>query len=525
MEIHESLQRLDFIVIIVYIVALLALGMWVSLKNKGAQEDLFLGGRTLPWYNVGLSIFGTNIGPSFLIASCSIAYTSGVVGANFEWLAWWFLMLLGMLFIPHYMRTRIDTMPQFMLRRFGPKVYNFLSWYALFTTVILWLGGTLYAGGVLFSQIMAWPLWASVIFLALISLILTTVGGLVAVVVTDSFQSVLMIAGSALLTIIAFTHVGSVERLVTSVPDDYWQLFRSADDDVYPWHAIVLGYPVLALWFWCTDQTIVQRALGARNLRQSQLGVVFAGYLKIIPPFIFMLPGILCFILHPDLSNPDEAFMTMVTNYLPVGMTGLIVAVLIAALVSTVDSGLNSFSTVFTLDIYAKKYRPKASPSEIRWVGRIVMVAVAILAILSALSMEGVGKDMFHLLQGIISFIAPPMGAVFLIGVLWKRATSKAALATLYLGSAVSLSIGLCHFKHWPSETFWPNHLLLAFYLFAGICTFMVALSLLTQKSPDEEDMPTLAETYATMDEKPRFVWMLWGGLAVIMFAIYITFS
>ncbi len=525
MDIHEALQPLDFAVIIIYIIALLGLGTWVSLRHKGAQQDLFLGGRTLPWYNVGLSIFGTNIGPSFLIASCSIAYMSGVVGANFEWLAWWFLMLLGMLFVPHYMRTKIDTMPQFMLRRFGTRVYGFLSWYALFTTVVLWLGGTLYAGGVLFSQIMAWPLWLSVIFLAAISLLLTAVGGLVAVVVTDSFQSILMIIGSATLTLIAFSHVGGVSELVAATPDDYWQLFRGADDDVYPWHAVVLGYPVLAIWFWCTDQTIVQRALGARDLRQSQLGVVFAGFLKIIPPFIFMLPGILCFVLHPDLADPDEAFMTMVTNYLPVGMTGLIVAVLIAALVSTVDSGLNSFSTVFTLDIYVSRYRPDATPAEIKWVGRVSMVGVAILAILSALSMEGVGKNMFELLQGIISFIAPPMGAVFLIGVLWRRATSAAAYSTLVLGSIVSLSVGLMHFKHWPAEDFWPNHLLLAFYLFAGICSFMVILSLLTRNSPEEEQMPTLSQTYAELDASPRRIWVLWGILAVIMTAIYLTLN
>ena len=448
-----------------------------------------------------------------------------MVGANFEWLAWWFLMLLGMLFIPHYLRTRVQTMPQFMQRRFGNRVYGFLSWYALFTTVLLWLGGTLYAGGVLFSQIMAWPLWLSVIFLAAISLLLTAVGSLVAVVVTDSFQSILMIAGSATLTIIAFNQVGSVSALVEATPADYWQLFRGADDDIYPWHAVVLGYPVLAIWFWCTDQTIVQRALGARDLNQAQTGIVFAGFLKVIPPFIFMLPGILCYVLHPDLSDPDAAFMTMVTNYLPVGMTGLIVAVLIAALVSTVDSGLNSFSTVFTLDIYVKRYRPGASPAEIRWVGRLAMIGVAILAIGCALSMEGAGKNMFELLQGIISFIAPPMGAVFLIGVLWRGATATAAYATLVLGSIVSLSVGLMHFKHWPGESFWPNHLLLAFYLFAGICAFMVVVSLLTERSAEEEEMPTLKETYADMDSSPRFVWKLWGILAVIMMVIYITLN
>jgi SSS family solute:Na+ symporter len=238
-----------------------------------------------------------------------------------------------------------------------------------------------------------------------------------------------------------------------------------------------------------------------------------------------MLPGILCYVLHPDLADPDAAFMTMVTNYLPVGMTGLIVAVLIAALVSTVDSGLNSFSTVFTLDIYVQRYRPDASPAEIKWVGRLAMIGVAILSIVCALSMEGVGKNMFELLQGIISFIAPPMGAVFLIGVLWRGATATAAYATLILGSIVSLSVGLMHFKHWPSEDTWPNHLLLAFYLFAGISAFMVIVSLLTERSPEEQEMPTLKETYTDMNTSPRFVWILWGVLAAIMLTIYITLN
>ena len=525
MKIHQALHFLDFTVIAAYLVLLLALGFWVSFRNKGAQEDLFLGGRTLPWYNVGLSIFGTNIGPSFLIASCSIAYTSGVVGANFEWLAWWFLMLLGMLFIPHYMSNRVKTMPQFMERRFGSRVYGFLSWYALFTTVLLWLGGTLYAGGVLFSQIMAWPLWVSVVSLATIALLLTAVGGLIAVVVTDSFQSILMIIGSTILTIIAFLEVGSLSTLVEATPADYWKLFRSVDDDVYPWHAVILGYPVLAIWFWCTDQTIVQRVLGARDLRQGQIGVAFAGFLKIIPPFIFMLPGILCFVLHPNLANPDEAYLTMVTNYLPTGMIGLIVAVLIAALVSTVDSGLNSFSTVFTLDIYVARCRPTASQKEIRWVGRLVMIAVAILAVACALSMEGAGKNMFELLQGIISFIAPPMGAVFLIGILWRGATAAAAYWTLIFGSIVSLSIGLMHFKHWPVEGFWPNHLLLAFYLFVGISAFMVIVSFFTERDPEEQELRTLKETYGELDLSPRYVWKLWGLLGVIMAIIYSTFN
>jgi SSS family solute:Na+ symporter len=523
MEIYGSLKLLDFIVIVVYLITVVSIGMWVSFRRRGA-DDLFLAGRSLGWGNVGLSIFGTNIGPAFLIAACGKAYTTGMVTANFEWLAWWFLLLLAMLFVPHYMNTRISTMPQFMQRRFGRKVYEFLAWYALFTTVVLWLGGSLYAGGVLLGQILNWPLWLSVLFLTVIATSFTVCGGLAAVVVTDAFQSVLMILGSAVLTVLAFQHVGGLDKLLENLPEGHMKLFRPADDPDFPWPAIILGYPILGIWFWCTDQTIVQRVLGARDIRQGQLGAVFAGFLKILPPFIFMTPGLICYVLHPGLKE-DKAYMTMVTTYLPPGLIGLIVAVLIAALISTLDSGLNSFSTVFTLDIYVKKFRPQANPQEIKKLGRRVTVLVALFAADCALSMETLGKGMFDLLQGIIAYVAPPMAAVFLIGVLWRRATARAALWTLILGSITSLSIGLCYFKDWPYEGYWPHYMLMSFYLFAGISLFMIVLSLLTKNSPDEEELPTLRQTYANLEKQSGLVWVFWGILAVIMFGLYIIFN
>ncbi len=523
MDSFGALQSLDFAVIIIYLVTVVSIGMFVSYRQRGT-DDLFLAGRSLGWGNVGLSIFGTNIGPSFLLASCSAAYATGMVTASFEWLAWIFLFLLAMLFVPHYLNTKISTMPQFMLRRFGGQVYEFMSWYALFTTSILWLGGTLYAGGVLLGQILGWDLWVSVLFLTVIATSFTVCGGLAAVVVTDAFQSVLMIVGAATLTIIAFTHVESFGDFFEKLPDGHLQLFRPKSDINYPWPAIILGYPVLGVWFWCTDQTIVQRVLGAKNMRQGQLGAVFAGFLKILPPLIFMVPGLLCCVLHPGLEDTDSAFMVMVTNYLPKGMVGLIVAVLIAALISTLDSGLNSFSTVFTLDIYVKKFRPDADSQHIKMLGRIVTVCVAVFAMLCALSMKTVGKNMFDLMQGIIAFFAPPMSAVFLIGVLWKRATAKAALWSLVLGTTVSLSVGICHFKDWPRNIVWDHYLYLSFYLFAGICIFMVLVSLFTQKSETEEDLPTLRDTYSSLGQSGSLIWVLWGVLAVIMFAIYFIF-
>lgn len=523
MDIKSALQPLDVVVIIVYIICLISLGFWISFRRK-ESSDLFLAGRNLTWPNIGFSIFGTNVSPSMMLASCSVAYTSGMVASNFEWLAWIFLLLLAMIFVPHYLNMKISTMPEFMERRFDSKCRSFLSVYALFTTVILWLGGALYAGGLLLSQITGWPLWVSLSSLMIIATSFTITGGLTAVVYTDTFQSVLMIIASVVLTTIAFFKVGGMEKIINGVPADYWILFRPANDSTFPWPAMVFGYPVMAIWFWCTDQTIVQRVLGARNIRQGQYGAIFAGFLKILPPFIFILPGILCFILYPNLENPDQAYMTMVTRLLPSGMIGLIVAVLIAAFISTIDSALNSFSTIFTLDIYCDKFRQKADANEIRRVGRIMTLIIAVISIFIALSMESFGKDLFNLLQGIIAFFAPPMSAVFLIGVLWRKATAKAAFSTLIVGSIISLSVGVCQLKEWPNAEFWPHYLLLSFYLFIGLSVFMVTISLITQKTMVPSALLTFKEINGKIDN-PKFIWGLWGVLAFLMAILYLIFN
>ncbi|MHC4115704.1 MAG: sodium:solute symporter family transporter, partial [Planctomycetota bacterium] len=393
MDIHSSLTMIDYTVILIYIIILLALGFWVSFRKKHTK-DIFLAGNTLGWPNVGLSIFGTNVSPTMMIASCGIAYSSGMVAANFEWLAWIFLMLLGMVYFPRYMNMKISTMPEFLEKRFGKPCRHFLTWYTMLGIIITWLGGSLYAGGILLVQIFDWPLWVCLAFLILISTSFTVTGGLAAVVITDSFQSILIIVTSAALTVIGLVKVGGVSGLIEAAPEGYWTLFRPSDAPIYPWYVIVLGYPVMSIWFWCADQTIVQRVLGAKDLRNGQLGTVFAGFIKIITPLIFLVPGILCFVLHPGLDNSDKAYMTMVTSYFPTGLIGLIIAVLIAALVSTVDSGLNSMSTVFTLDFYCKKLRPEAQRKETILVGRIVTILTAFIAFFVSWSMSFAGKNL-----------------------------------------------------------------------------------------------------------------------------------
>ena len=523
MNIHASLNYVDYAVVGLYILALLSLGFWVSLK-KDHEEDLFLAGRSLGWPNIGLSIFGTNVSPSMMISSAGVAYASGMVASNMEWLAWWFLMLLAMIFIPHYMNTKISTMPEFIEKRFSPSCRTFLSWYTLFATILLWLGGTLYAGGLLLSQILNWPIWVSVVFLVVIATSFTVAGGLKAVVITDSFQSILMIVASTILTIIAFMKIGSLNKLINGVPEDYWTLFRPSDDPKWPWYAVVLGYPVGGIWFWCTDQTIVQRALGGRNIRQGQLGCVFAGFLKVIVPFIFFMPGIMCKVLHPGLESQDEAYMTMVTSYLPHGMIGLIVAVLIAALISTVDSGLNSLSTVFTLDIYCKYFEKDAEQSQKNRVGRYVTCIGGLIAIASALGIAAIpDKGLFEKLLTIIQFLAPPLASVFIVGVCFKRANAKSALLTLIVGSIASVGVGVAYLCEWPSKEIYPHFMFLSFLIFAALVIFMIVVALLTQ--PDSKSFPTLKEALAAANTKTKDIWLMWAGLAVIMLVLYLIFN
>jgi len=527
MDIHSALTSLDYLVILIYIVVILAIGFWVSLRKKHS-EDFFLAGRSLGWGNIGLSIFGTNVAPSMLIASCAIAYTHGMVASTFEWLAWPFLMLLALVFLPHYLVTRVSTMPQFLERRYGEGSRRFLSYYAVFTTCVS-LGTTLYAGGILMAQIMAWPVLWCMILLTLLATSFTIVGGLEAVTVTDSFQAVLMIAASIALTVIGLSKVGGLSGLFGSVDPITWQLFRPASDAAYPWHAIVLGYPVMGIWFFCTNQVIVQRALGARNLEHSQKGVALAGYLKILIPLIFVFPGIICRVLFPDLEDSNSAYTTMVTTCLPQGLIGLIVAVLIAALVSTVDSQLNSLSTLFTMDIYCKHFKKDATNNEQKKIGRIAMAFGGAGAVLLGWLLNQIeGMDLFSMIQSIIAFMAPSMAAVFLIGVLWKRATPTAALATLVIGNVVSIGIGICYLAKWPVGVEWPHFLLLSFYLFCGLSLMLVIVSLFTQPSSSIAPLPTLRESRKQlMGEQgtARSVVVIWSLLAAVMFIVYFLFE
>ncbi|KJD34368.1 Na+/glucose cotransporter [Tamlana nanhaiensis] len=528
MNIYEQLNIIDFAVVGLYLVTLVGLGAWFSLKNKrGVDENYFLAGNSLSWKSIGFNMWGTNVGPSMLIANASIGYTTGVVAGNFSWYAFIFILLLAIVFAPRYLGARVQTLPEYMGKRFGNSTQNILAWYTIVTILLSWLSLTLFAGGILIQQILNLPMWLSVLLLLAIAAFFTLAGGLKTIVYTNVIQMVLLIVVSFILMWVGLDRVGGFGELVSKTPDNYWNLFLPANDANYPWIAILLGYPVMGVWFWCTDQSMVQSVLGAKNVKEGQLGANFTAWLKIIDVPLFILPGIMCFVLFPSLENPDAAYMTMVTELFPTGMKGLVMAVLIAALVSTIDSSLNALSTVFTMDVYVKKINPKASHKRIIKIGHLVTVIGAILSIFITLAINSIkGLNLFDVFQSVLGFIAPPMSVVFLFGVLWKKTTAKAANSILIFGTLFSLTIGILYLWVFPNNPeagvkIWPHFLLLSFYIFVFLSVVIVAISLLVK---DKSTHQNTLDYSGIAKVSPR-VKLLWGVLIATMIGLYIYFN
>ena len=519
MESHY-MQSLDWLILAVYFVVLIAIGIWASSKRKKGGA-LFLAERSLRWHHIGFSMWGTNVGPSMLIASASAGFTTGIVSGNYAWYAFVFIALLAFVFAPRYLGANISTLPEFMGLRFGQSTRNILAWYTIVTIIISWLALTLFAGGILIRQVFDIPMWMSALVLLIISAFFTMLGGLKAVAYTNVYQMLLLIIVSLILVIVGLERVGGISALVAKVPADYWVMFKPNSDEAFPWLPIILGYPVMGIWFWCTDQSMVQPVLAARNLREGQLGTNFTGWLKILDVALYIVPGIICFALFPTLENPDEAYLTMVENLFPVGMVGLVFAVLTACLVSTIGSALNALSTVFTMDIYVKRFRPNASQRHINYVGRIVTVIGAAIAIVLTVAIDSI-KDLnlFNVFQSVLSFIAPPMAAVFVLGIFWKRTTVRAANFALTIGTVFCLLVGVLYL--WPPEWLhiaWPHFMLLSFELFVILLVSMVIISL-TDKDKTKYTIPApIHEGWS------KLAILLWIALAIVMVSLYVYFN
>jgi SSS family solute:Na+ symporter len=524
-NIIEKLTALDYGIVIAYLLILMIIGYRSSTSKKQTGEGHFLANKSLGWASIGFNMWATNVGPSMLLAFASIGYTTGIVAINFDWYAFLFLFLLAIVFAPRYLAAKVTTMPEFMGNRYGDSTRTILAWYALIKILISWLSLGLFAGGFLVRQILGIPMWQSVIVLVSFAGLFAFTGGLKAIAKVNVFQMILLICVSLTLTIIGVMKVGGVAEVYNGVPSGFWNLIHPASDKDYPWPAILLGYPVAAIAFFCTDQAMVQSVLGAKNLEQGQLGVNFIGWLKILSLPLFIGTGIICSILFPGLKDPAEAYMTMVTNLFPPGMNGLVIVVLIAVLVGTIGSSLNSLSTVFTMDVYAKKINPHATNEQIIKVGRMTVVAGCIFAILMALAIDNIqGLNLFDVFQSVLGFIAPPLAVVFLLTVFWKRTTRKAVNMVLSAGSAFSLGVGVLYLWVFTPDKhqFWPHYLLLSFYIFAILTLSAVIISLL-DPSPVISD--STIHNAAHLPKPTKRVWLAWISLIAVMVALYVLFN
>ena len=486
-----TLHWIDLTIIGAYFVGVLGLGLWLARKDQGDEDDYFVAGRQLGWFAVGASLFASNISSEHLIGLSADGFRSGLAVGNYEWGAAIVLLILAVVFVPFYIGSRIRTMPEFLERRFGVGARVYLSLITIAANVLVRISVALYAGAVVMQEMFGVGMWTSIVILAVTTVIYTAAGGLKAVVYTDAVQAIVLLVGTILLTAIAMTKVGGIDGLMSHVDADSLDMIRPADDPHMPWIGLLLGVPILGIWYWCTDQVIVQRVLGARDVHQARMGAVFAAFLKILPVFLFVLPGLCGRILYPEIAAEDaeSVFPTMLRELLPVGVTGLVAAGLIAALMSSIDSTLNSTGTLVSLDFY-QRWRPEASPQAIVAVGRITTVVVMGFGMAWVLVVER-AESLFQYLQEVNAAISPPIAAAFLVGVFWKRANHAGVMTALVGGLAAG--IGLLVLEPFP-------------FLISAAVTFAISVALLAIGS------------LTTAPPRPEQVeGLTWGGVGALV--------
>ena len=436
------LEQLDWIVLGIYFFALIGVAVWVFIQKNNNTEDYFLAGRNAGWFVIGASIFASNIGSEHVVGLAGTGFESGTPMAHYELHAW-IVLLLGWLFLPFYIRSGVYTTPEFLEKRFDSRSRWFLSVFSLLAYVLTKVSITIYAGGIVVSELLGISFWYGAIGVVIFTGIYTVIGGLKAVIYTETLQTVILIFGSLLITILGLNEVGGWGQLretVTSVSPDHFDMWRPISDPNFPWTGMLIGGTIVGIWYWCTDQYIVQRTLAANNITIARRGAIFGAYLKLLPILIFLMPGIIAFALtlqQPEtyiVDRADRAFPMLVKTLLPVGIKGLVAGGLMAALMSSLASVFNSCSTIFTIDIY-KKIKPDMSEKSLIKIGKIATFVIVLLGIIWIPIMDKIGGGvMYQYLQNVQSYIAPPVTAVFLLGIIWKRVTSDGAIYTLVSG-------------------------------------------------------------------------------------------
>lgn len=534
-----TIPALDVAIILLYMCGILTIGLLSVRRVKITGNVFFLAGRSLSWPFVGAALFASNISTIHLVGLTASGYNEGLVWGNFEWMASYTLILLSLVFAPFYFRTRIATLPEFLERRYSPASRSFLAFMAIVAALFIHIGISLYAGAAVFQRFFGINVVASIVIISTVVGIYTVLGGLRAVVITETVNTVILILGALL--ILAFSlaalpghGIHSLEQFRAAAKPEQLSMLHTHDSAGLSWYAVLLGYPILGIWYWCTDQTIVQRVLGARSSEDAQLGPLFAGFLKILPVFLLVLPGVIAYVLFHNIigSESNQTLPVLIEQLIPTGVRGVITAAVLAALMSAVAAALNSIGTLVAVDIVAR-LRPNTSDRAQVTIGRISSVVVMLLAM--AWSTQG-GRysSIFEAINAIAADLAPPITVVFLWGVLWRRGTKEASLYTLISGFTMGATAFILDLPAFGTEKIVTHRwgipfMMQAWWMFCICSVIYVGVTLLTPAPPPESvdgltwDHPLAAVTQEGFKglRDPRLIALV---LAVTVAVLYYIF-
>ncbi len=513
-----SVSTLDIGIIIAYLVAIIALGIFVGFRKNTTPSQLFLSGRSMTWPVIGISLFCANISSIHLVGLAAGGFGDGMPVGNFEWGASFCLIILGLVFAPFYFRTKLSTLPEYVEKRYSPATRTILGIIFILSALLVHIGISLYAGAVLMEKFFGIDVITAIVLMAGLSAVYTVLGGLRAVMITNLVQVVILLAGAITLTYLAWQALGEQKGITTysELKEAVSSLSAARGDNIsptvlqgiwnedgglnkYSWLCVLVGYPILGIWYWCTDQTIVQNVLAAKTEKDGRDGAIFGGFLKILPVFCMVLPGMIAYVLYHDEigSAKNDTLMVLMEKLLQPGFLGLFAAGLLAALMSTVAAALNSIATLASTDVL-KRLRPDTPDKTLVWFGRVSAIVVVLLAM--AWSTQG-GKfaSIFDAINQIPMMFAPAITTIFLGGVFWKRGTKQAAIAAMVFNIVVGVLYMTAVLVDDPifTETQWvADFVAIPFMLVGGIffalCLATYIITSLATPAPAEANIKGL---------------------------------
>ena len=511
---HRSLASIDLIIIGIYFLIIFSIGLYFALKER-TTTDYFLASRNIGWFAIGASLFVSNISTEHFIGLAGSGASSGMAVGHFEWLACLVLLLLGWVFVPFYLRSNVFTMPEFLERRFNRQCAVYLASVSIIAYILTKISVHLWAAAIVLERVVGWSPMQAAIILVIATGIYTIAGGLGAVIYTEVVQTLVLLTGAIALTFIGMSKVGGFAALRAAVPESYFHMIKPISDPDFPWTGIFLGAPILGIWYWCTDQVIVQRVLSAKDEGHAKAGTIFAGFLKILPVFLLVIPGLIAYALYRDLftfnaagqvTNGDIAFPTLIINLLPKGLVGLMIAALLAALMGGMASVFNSASTLVTLDFY-KKLRPQASEKQLVNFGRVATGVMVVLGLAWVPFIHLISSQLYIYLQSVQAYISPPIAVCFILGILWTRMNGAGAISSLLTGFVLGTvrfvaEIFAAKGTEFSGVMLWlvkVNFLHYAIFMFVVCAIVLVVVSMMTP-APERRKLAGL--TFATVDDK-----------------------